>query len=281
MSTGLSAAAIGGIAAGVGAIGGALISSNGAQSAADTQAAAANNAAQEQWNQFEATQANEQPYMNLGQSAIIPQLQAMGYNVTQNSNGQYSLSVNPNSILQQQFQAPTLAQAQSTPGYQFTLQQGEQAINNSAAAKGGLLSGATLKDLTAYGQALASTTYQQAFNNDLSTFNTNYNSAASNVNRLSGLTTLGQNAATTVGNQGLQTAANAGQLTTSGANASAAGTVGSSNAISGALSSLGSSASNYALLSQLTGQGTSSYGAGSSWAPSTGVSSSESAALNQ
>lgn len=266
------AAAIG--ASAVASIGGAALSSSASKSAASTQAQAADSAAQEQWNQFEATQANEQPYMNLGQSAIIPQLQAMGYNVTQGANGQYSLSVNPDSILQQQFTAPTLAQVEQTPGYQFTLQQGTQAINNSAAAKGGLLSGATLKDLTAYGQGLASTTYQQDYNNALTTFNTNYNSAANNVNRLSGLTTMGQNAATTVGNQGLQTASNAGQLTTSAANASAAGTVGSANSISSALSSLGSSASNYALLSQLTNQGTSSYGSAASTSTPTDLISS-------
>lgn len=266
------AAAIG--AAAVATVGSAAISSSASRSAANTQAQAAQNAAQEQWNQFETTQANEQPYMNLGQSAIIPQLQAMGYNVTQGADGQYSLSVNPSSILQQKFKAPTLAEAQQTPGYQFTLQQGTQAVNNSAAAKGGLLSGATLKDLTAYGQGLASTTYQQDFNNDLTAFNTNYNSAANNVNRLSGLTTLGQNAATTVGNQGLQTAANAGQLTTSAANASAAGTVGSANAVSGALSSIGAGASNYGLLSQLTNQGTSSYGSAASTSTPTDLISS-------
>ncbi|MFM0501875.1 hypothetical protein [Paraburkholderia caffeinilytica] len=271
MSAGLSAAAIGGIAAGVGAIGGAIISSNGAKSAADTQANAANSAAQTQWNEFQAIEGNEQPYMNLGDAAITPLLQAMGYKVTGNANGTtgangangttnpLSISVNPNSILQQQFTAPTLAQVQQTPGYQFTLQQGEQAVNNSAAARGGLLSGATLKDLMAYGQGLASTTYQQDYTNALNTYRTNYNAASNNVNRLSGLTTLGQNAATNVGNQGLQTAANAGQLTTSAANASAAGTVASSNAASGALSSLGNTGSTYALLSELTNQGTTSY----------------------
>ena len=253
------AAAIG--AAAVATVGGAAITSSASKSAANTQAQAADSAAQTQWNEFNTVEQNEQPYMNLGTSSIPTLLQAMGYNVSQGSNGQYTLSVNPNSPLQQTFTAPTLAQAQQTPGYQFTLQQGEQAINNSAAAKGGLLSGATLKDLLSYGQGLASTTYQQDYNNALQTFNTNYNAASNNANRVSGLVTLGQNAATTVGNQGLQTAANAGQLTTSGANASAAGTVGSANSLASALSSLGNSTSQYALLSQLTNQGTSSYGA--------------------
>jgi hypothetical protein len=278
MSAAIAAAAIGAVAV----VGGAVISSQGAKSAAATQAAAANNAAQVQWNEFNTVQGNEQPYMDLGNASITPLLQAMGYGVTTGPDGKIQLNgINANNPLQQTFTAPTLQQAQQTPGYQFRLQQGEQAVQNSAAARGGLLSGATLQDLLSYGQGLASSTYQQDYNNALTTFNTNYNSAANNVNRLSGLVTEGQNAATNVGNQGLQTAANAGQLTTSGANAAAAGTVASSNAISSGLGSLGNSASTYGLLSQLTNQGTSSYGAGSAWAPSSGVSSSEAAALQQ
>lgn len=243
---------------------GSVMSSNAAEDAANTQAQAANNASQMQWNEFNAIQANEQPYLNLGTSAITPLLYAMGYNVANGPQGQFYLTQNPNSPLQQTFQAPTLQQAEQTPGYQFQLQQGEQAINNSAAARGGLLSGATLKDLLSYGQGLASTNYQQAYNNALTTFNTNYNTSANNVNRLSGLVTLGQNTAANVGNQGLQTANNAGQLTTSAANATAAGQVGAANAWSSGLSGIGNGAVNYGLLSQLTRQGVSSYGAAGS-----------------
>lgn len=264
----------------VGSIGGALISSSGAQSAANTQAQEAGDAASMQWNEFNTVLQNELPYMNLGSSAITPLLQAMGYTATKNPDGTYSMTVNPNSPLQKQFTAPTLDQVRGTPGYQFQMQQGQQAINNSAAARGGLLSGATLKDLLSYGQGLADSTYQQVFNNDLSTFNTNYSSAANNVSRLTGLTTLGQNAATMVGNQGLQTAANAGNLLTSGANATAAGQVASGNAISGALGSLGGAAQTYGLLNQLTGQGQSSYSGAAGWSPSGGVSSAEASLLN-
>ncbi|WP_109477714.1 hypothetical protein [Paraburkholderia sp. C35] len=266
------AAAIG--AAAVATVGSAAITSSASKSAANTQAQAAQNAAQEQWDEFNTVQANEAPYMALGQSAITPLLQAMGYNVTQGANGQYSLSTNPSSILQQQFTAPTLQDVRNTPGYQFQMEQGNKAINNSAAARGGLLSGATLKDLLSYSQGLADTTYQQDFNNSLTAFNTNYNSAANNVNRLSGLVTLGQNTAANVGNQGLQTASNAGQLTTSGANASAAGTVASGNAISSGLSGLASSGTNYALLNQLTNQGTSSYSSAASTSTPTDLISS-------
>lgn len=42
------------------------------------------------------------------------------------------------------------------PGYQFRLQQGEEAINRAASARGGRLGGRTLKELGSFGQGLAS-----------------------------------------------------------------------------------------------------------------------------
>ncbi len=127
-------------AIGVGAatgLAGAAVSSSASKSAADTQADAANRAADLQNQQWQQTQANLKPYMQLGSSSISPLLAAMGYNVTQNSDGTYSFNgTNPNNILQQQFTAPTEAQAQSTPGYQFTLNQGLKSVQNSAAARG-------------------------------------------------------------------------------------------------------------------------------------------------
>jgi hypothetical protein len=50
------------------------------------------------------------------------------------------------------------------PGYQFRLQQGEQAIGRQQAAKGGYFSGAALKAAQDYGQGLADTTYNEAYN---------------------------------------------------------------------------------------------------------------------
>ena len=48
---------------------------------------------------------------------------------------------------------------QTDPGYQFVKQQGEQAINRSAAAKGMLNSGGVLAELQKYGSGLASQEY--------------------------------------------------------------------------------------------------------------------------
>jgi hypothetical protein len=55
------------------------------------------------------------------------------------------------------------------PGYQFRLQEGTNAIQNTAASRGSLLSGATLKAIQRYASNLASQEYQQAFDR----YNTN------------------------------------------------------------------------------------------------------------
>lgn len=53
---------------------------------------------------------------------------------------------------------------QQTPGYQFALDQGNQAINRSAAAKGMLNSGGVLAELAKYGQGMASQNYGNQVN---------------------------------------------------------------------------------------------------------------------
>lgn len=52
---------------------------------------------------------------------------------------------------------------EADPGYQFRLQQGEQAIGRAASAAGGRMGGATLKALQEHGQGLASQEYNNAF----------------------------------------------------------------------------------------------------------------------
>lgn len=74
----------------------------------------------------------------------------------------------------QPFTAPTLEQAQQEPGYQFALDQGLKALQQSAAAKGVLRTGGTLKDLINYGQAAGQGNYQNVFNRNLGTYQTNF-----------------------------------------------------------------------------------------------------------
>jgi hypothetical protein len=85
-----------------------------------------------------------------------------------------------------QFHAPTAEEVQNTPGFQFQLQQGSNAITNQAAANGLSQGGNTLKALTQYGQNLAGTYYQNAFNNAQQGFQTNQNATLANLSALTG-----------------------------------------------------------------------------------------------
>jgi len=83
------------------------------------------------------------------------------------------------------FVAPTEAEAGNEAGYKFGLQQGEQALQNSAAARGILNTGMTLKDILDYGRNAATQQYGNVWNrsaqayamnrgNALDTYNVNY-----------------------------------------------------------------------------------------------------------
>ena len=124
------------------------------------------------------------------------------------------------------------------PSYKFRLQQGTDAIQSSAAAQGGLLSGATLKALQNYGQDYASQEYSNAYNR--------FNADQTNrFNRLSTLAGMGQNAAAQVGNNGMQTSQAVANNTMAGANALAAGQVGQADAWGSAFGQIGTLASDY------------------------------------
>ena len=225
----------------VGGVASSAIGGSAAKSAAGTQADAANNAAQLQWQQFQQLQQNQQPYMQLGQNSIGGLQSQLG------KLGGMNFSFNP-----------TEAQLEQTPGYQFTLQQGLKGVDNAASAKGLNLSGAQMKGIGQYTTGLADQTYQQQYQNALQNFMTNYGASSDQYNRLSGLVGLGQNAAAGVGNAGLQTANSAGNFLTSGANAQAAGTIGAANAINGGIGSAMNGGLLYSLMNQ--GNNSSIYG---------------------
>ena len=77
---------------------------------------------------------------------------------------------------------------QADPGYAFRQSEGLKSVDQGAAARGGILSGAALKGEQQYGQNLASQEYQSAY----SRFNNDMNSR---FNRLSDVATRGQHAA--------------------------------------------------------------------------------------
>jgi hypothetical protein len=76
-----------------------------------------------------------------------------------------------------QFTRPTVQDAFNEPGYQFRLQSGSDALQRSAAAKGLLRTGGTLKDITEYGQNFASNEYGNVFNRALSAYDRLYQGA--------------------------------------------------------------------------------------------------------
>lgn len=166
------------------------------------------------------------------------------------------------------FVAPTAAQANASPGEQAQLQLGEQAMQQSAAAQGSLLTGGTEEALNGYAQNLASTNYQNVYNDAYNTYASGYNQyqnqQTNTYNRLAGLAGGGQTTANTLGTLGTSaasgvtsnlnsTASAIGQDTQNAAAANASGIVGSANAYSGALTGTASNLSNLALLSSLGG----------------------------
>jgi hypothetical protein len=110
------------------------------------------------------------------------------------------------------------------PGYQFRLKEGMKALENSASARGNLLSGGTLKGIQRYGQDMASTEYQNAFNRYQA-------ERAGTLNPLQSLAGVGQSTANTLGTMGMNYANQAGEAYQGAANARASGYVGQANAI--------------------------------------------------
>lgn len=68
-----------------------------------------------------------------------------------------------------------LAELEATPGYQFQLAQGQKAIAQQAAARGGMLSGAQLQAAQQFGQQQAATGFQAAWERAQSAFKSAFN----------------------------------------------------------------------------------------------------------
>lgn len=100
-----------------------------------------------------------------------------------------------------------MRQFQADPGYAFRLSEGMKALERSAAARGGLLSGATLKGVQRYGQDLASQEYMNAFNR----YQTERNAQ---LNPLQSLAGIGQTSANQLGAAGQTYAGNVGGMYT-------------------------------------------------------------------
>jgi hypothetical protein len=180
------------------------IGSSAAKGAAKTQAAAADRAAELQNEQFQQTRQDQMPWLKAGEQALNKLIPMTDY---------------------QKF---GMSQFQQDPGYAFRLSEGQKALDRSAAARGGLISGAALKAAGRYGQDMASQEYQNAFNR----YQIERNAQLAPLQSLAGV---GQTTAAQLGQTGAANAANVGNLITGAGAAQAAGQIGQANAITGGL----------------------------------------------
>lgn len=121
-----------------------------------------------------------------------------------------------------------MADFEADPGYAFRQSEGMKGVENSAAARGGLLSGAALKAIQKYGQDLASQEYGNAYQR--------FNADQTNkYNRLAGIVNTGQGATNQVSNAASQFGQQQGSNIMAAGNAQAAGIVGSANALNSSI----------------------------------------------
>lgn len=124
--------------------------------------------------------------------------------------------------------APTMEQVQLDPGYGFRFGEGMKALERSAAARGGLLSGSMLRGAQRYGQDLASQEYQNAYARAMQ-------QRQMQTNALSGLGGLGPVAVGQMGGAARDYATGAGNAMQAAGQARASGYIGQGNALANAL----------------------------------------------
>jgi hypothetical protein len=165
----------------------AIIGGYASNRAASTQATAARQGLDAQERMFERQNELQAPFRKAGEEAL---------------NKLLPLSMNYTPFGMDQFTRD--------PGYAFRLTEGMKALDRTAASRGGLLSGATLKGAQRYGQELGSQEFQNAFNRAQIERNAQLNPLQSlaglgqtSTNMLSGAAgQMGQNYATGYGNMG-------------------------------------------------------------------------------
>ena len=181
------------------------LGSQAAKQGAGEQAGAINRASDLSQQQYEQTRADQMPFLEAGKTAL---------------NKLIPLATNYTPF---DYNAMT-----ADPGYGFRLSEGQKALERSAAARGGLISGSALKAATRYGQDMGSQEYTNAFNR----YQTERNAQ---LNPLQSLAGMGQTTATTLGSMGAANAANMGNYATSGAAVNAAGRMGQTQALTSGL----------------------------------------------
>jgi len=178
-----------------------LVGARTAKKAGETQAAAADRAAELQREQFNRQVELQAPFREAGVRAL-PELEAAS-----------------------RYTPFGMQQFQQDPGYGFRLAEGQKALDRQAAARGGLISGAALKGAQRYGQEMGSQEYTNAFNR----YQTERQARLNPLQSLAGMaqTSVGQ-----LGAAGQAMASGVGEAGGQAAQARASGYMGGANALS-------------------------------------------------
>ena len=208
-----------------------VVGASTARSAAKTQAGAADRASDLQREMFEQTRADQAPYREAGYNALA-NLQRTAGNVP----GAFKFG-------DYEFKAD--------PSYGFRLSEGRKALAAKSRARGGAVSGTSLKAMQDYAQESASNEFQNAYNRAFTSYGTDVARENQLYNRQAAMAGVGQTSTNLINQAGQNYATNAGNLMTGGAAAEAAGRVGAANAITGGLGTYMNYSQNNALLNAL------------------------------
>lgn len=167
--------------------------------AADAQKKAAATAASAEEKKLQQIRSDLAPYRDTGASALSRYADAMGLN---------------GDAARDQFRTDF----RTDPGYGFAFDEGMRATEGSAAARGGLLSGGTLKALQRRGQGMADQQY------------------GSYLDRFMGLANMGQNSAAQTGQFASASGARQGQYALDAGAARAGGYLSAAQGVNGAIS---------------------------------------------
>lgn len=206
-----------------------IFGAQAAQKAATTQAEAQGQANQLAYAMYKEQQALQEPWRQAGLRAL-PKFEQIA----------------------NEYKPFTPSQMYQDPGYAFRLAEGQKALEQSAAARGGLLSGTTGKNLLRYGQEMGSQEYQAARNRYMQDWANKLGAQQTLAGYGTGATSALTGAAGAYGQQ-------AGAGLTDVARAQAAGYTGGANALTSALNMGLNYMSNQDLVNALTRR--SAYGA--------------------
>jgi hypothetical protein len=211
------------------------------------QAQQAEAARQQQQKMYEESVARMEPFRLGGVAATnrMQELYGIGGNQAAAGYGSYA-------------QPFSMADYQADPGYAFRVQQGQQAIDRSAAARAGLQSGAALKEAARFGQEMGSQEYGNAYNRFLQ-------QRQLQLQALQGLAAPGSSAAIQAGQMGVDVGRNIantmlaggaaiGQGIEQAGQARASSYMGGQSALQGALGGIGENAMAAAVYNRRYGQ---------------------------